>query len=112
MVSTPNKRGGLFEKIEKDQSSKYVKLFLDYTFGLGTIYDRDFIEREKKKPYFDREYNLKYLGKIGNVFSLSDIDRAIELSKLFTDLPINPYALHLGGVNCGFSSSVTALYIV
>lgn len=38
MISTPNAPGGLFERIELDKNSKYFKLFLDYTYGLGTIY--------------------------------------------------------------------------
>jgi hypothetical protein len=60
MVSTPNTPGGFFEKIEKDRNSKYAKLKLDYTYGLGTIYDRAFIEKKRLEPAFEREYNLKY----------------------------------------------------
>lgn len=60
MASTPNKRGGLFQKIENDSTSKYAKLKLDYRCGLGTIYDRMFIEKKKLEPEFEREYNLEY----------------------------------------------------
>jgi hypothetical protein len=60
MVSTPNTPGGFFEKIEKDRNSKYAKLKLDYTYGLGTIYGRAFIEKKRLEPAFEREYNLKY----------------------------------------------------
>lgn len=60
MVSTPNVPGGLFERIEKDTSSKYAKLKLDYTYGLGTIFDKAFIEKKRLEPEFEREYNLKY----------------------------------------------------
>ncbi|RPI83804.1 MAG: hypothetical protein EHM34_04690, partial [Nitrosopumilales archaeon] len=35
MVSTPNQRGGLFEKIENDETSGYTKLKLDYRYGIG-----------------------------------------------------------------------------
>ncbi len=66
MVSTPNAPGGLFEKIENDKNSKYAKLLLDYTYGLDKIYDREFIAKKQLDPEFEREYNLKYLGKIGN----------------------------------------------
>ena len=38
MVSTPDAPDGLFEKIERDANSKYAKLLLDYTHGLGKIY--------------------------------------------------------------------------
>ena len=83
MVSTPNAPGGLFERIEKDPNSKYKKLFLGYELGLGKIYDPEYIAQKKLEPEFEREYNLKYLGKVGNVFSPSQIDKAIELGELF-----------------------------
>ena len=40
MVSTPNAPDGLFERIEKEPESTclYMRLFLDYTYGLGRIY--------------------------------------------------------------------------
>jgi hypothetical protein len=60
MVSTPNQRGGLFEKIGNDETSGYTKLKLDYRYGLGTFYDSKFIETKKLEPGFDREYNIVY----------------------------------------------------
>jgi len=45
------------------------------------------------------------------ILNLVDIDKAIELGIEYKDLAINPFALHIGGVDFGFSSSVTALYI-
>ncbi|HEX7818394.1 MAG TPA: hypothetical protein VF419_03355 [Nitrososphaeraceae archaeon] len=61
MASTPNQPGGLFEKIENDDTSRYAKLQLDYIHGIGTIYDSKFIEKKKLDPEFDREYNIKYI---------------------------------------------------
>jgi hypothetical protein len=60
MVSTPNQRGGLFEKIGNDETSGYTKLKLDYRYGIGTFYDSKFIETKKLEPGFDREYNIVY----------------------------------------------------
>ena len=60
MVSTPNQGGGLFEKIENDETSGYTKLKLDYRYGIGTFYDGKFIETKKLEPEFDREYNIVY----------------------------------------------------
>ena len=113
MVSTPNAPGGLFERIEKDPNSKYKKLFLGYELGLGKIYDPEYIEQKKLEPEFEREYNLKYLGKVGNVFSPSQIDKAIELGELYSldKIPINDYTLHSVGVDFGFSSSKTAIVL-
>ncbi len=83
MVSTPNVPGGLFEKIEREPEDTclYRRLFLDYTFGLDRIYTREEIEKAKASPSFEREYNLKYLGKVGNVFHTLDIEAAICTQK-------------------------------
>jgi hypothetical protein len=80
MVSTPNAPEGLFETIEKEAEDTclYKRIFLDYTYGIGKIYTAEEIEKAKQSPSFEREYNLKYLGKIGNVFHTKDIEAAIE----------------------------------
>jgi Terminase large subunit, T4likevirus-type, N-terminal len=81
MVSTPNKPDGLFQSIEYDHNSKYEKIILSYEVGLGKIYDPLEIEKKKLEPEFEREYNLKYLGKIGNVFTPYQIDNCIKLAE-------------------------------
>ena len=85
MVSTPNAPDGLFEKIEKEaeDSCIYKRLFLDYTYGIGKIYTAEEINKAKASPSFEREYNLKYLGKIGNVFHTKDIEAAIEMGRKY-----------------------------
>ena len=55
----------------------YRRLFLDYTYSLDKIYTREEIQKAKRSPSFEREYNLKYLGKVGNVFHMQDIEAAI-----------------------------------
>src|SRR5919199_1677600 len=85
MVSTPNAPDGLFERIEKEpeETCIYKRLFLDYTYGIGKIYTTGEIEKAKASPSFEREYNLKYLGKIGNVFHTKDIEAAIEKGRKY-----------------------------
>jgi terminase large subunit-like protein len=85
MVSTPNAPEGLFERIEKESEDTclYKRLFLDYTYGIGKIYTAEEIEKAKASPSFEREYNLKYLGKIGNVFHTKDIEAAIEKGRKY-----------------------------
>jgi hypothetical protein len=95
MVSTPNAPDGLFEKTEKEPEDTciYKRLFLDYTYGVGKIYTAEEIEKAKQSPSFEREYNLKYLGKIGNVFHTKDIEAAIEKARnttLITSIHITP----------------------
>jgi hypothetical protein len=93
MVSTPNAPEGLFERIEKEAEDTclYKRLFLDYTYGIGKIYTEQEIEKAKQSPSFEREYNLKYLGKIGNVFHTKDIEAAIEKGRKYNPDDFNPY---------------------
>jgi hypothetical protein len=93
MVSTPNAPEGLFERIEKEDEDTclYKCIFLDYTYGIGKIYTEDEIEKAKQSPSFEREYNLKYLGKIGNVFHTKDIEAAIEKGRKYNPDNFNPY---------------------
>ena len=112
LCSTPFKPLGLMQRIENDVNSKYTKLKLDYTYGLDKIYDREFIEKKKLEPEFEREYNLRYLGKIGSVFSQKDIDRAIELGDSYTpDLVVMDSQFSLG-LDSGFGSSSFSLVLV
>jgi hypothetical protein len=48
------------------------------------------IEKAKASS-FEREYNLKYLGKIGKVFHTKDIEAAIEKGRKYDPDNFNPY---------------------
>ena len=106
MVSTPNAPEGLFERIEKEPESTclYHRMFLDYTYGLGRIYTQEEIQATKASPSFEREYNLKYLGLIGNVLHTKDIEVAMEKGKRF-EHGINSYTQKSCGLDPGFGSS-------
>jgi hypothetical protein len=81
MVSTPNAPGKLFEKIERESfhTCIYKKISLDYTYGLDKIYTKAEIDKAKSSPSFEREYCLKNLGLIGNVFSQQSLDNATKI---------------------------------
>ena len=115
MISTPNAPDGLFERIEKEpeETCLYKRLKMDYSYGLGKIYTKEDIEKAKQSPGFEREYCLKYLGKIGNLFSPLQVDRVVQLGQQFSEdrYPINPYALHFLGIDPGFGSSKTAIVL-
>jgi hypothetical protein len=93
MVSTPNAPEGLFERIEKESKDTCLckRIFLDYTYGIGKIYTQEEIQKAKQSPSFEREYNLKYLGKIGNVFHTKDIEAAIEKGRKYNPDNFTPY---------------------
>jgi hypothetical protein len=81
LVSTPNKPGGMFDTIEREpeQTCFYYRMRLGYQLGLGKIYSEAEIEELKRtSESFDREFNLQYLGKVGNVFNRLDIDTIVE----------------------------------
>ena len=103
MVSTPNNPGGMFDKIESDASSRYHKVKLHYTVGLGKIYDPEKIEEAKGFSGFEREYGLRYGYGTGNVFLHEKIEAAIRQYEF--DIPtIHSCAVSIG-VDPGFGSS-------
>jgi hypothetical protein len=111
MVSTPNAPGGLFETIEQESTQQclYHRIALPYTVGLGQIYTQQDIDRARKSPSFEREYNLKYLGSIGNVFAQSDIDVAIsedyEIIQYLDDFTNPPRLQAIMGLDPGWGVS-------
>ena len=113
MVSTPYAPDGLFDSIEKEpeESCIYKRILLDYTFGINKIYTKEEIEKAKHSPSFEREYNLKYLGKIGNVFHTKDIDAAIEKGDGHNNLQANKMCPHSMGIDPGWGSSPFGIVI-
>jgi hypothetical protein len=113
MVSTPAGPGSLFYQIEAEpeKTCLYKRLKMDYTYGLGKIYSEEEIERAKHSPSFDREYRCQFSGFIGNVFSETQILKAIELGELYSlaKIPHNPYNITSIGIDPGFGSSNTAV---
>jgi hypothetical protein len=83
---------------------------MDYTYGLDRIYSRQEIDKAKKSPSFGREYDLQYLGLIGNTFHTADIERAIALGKKYRTP--NKYAQQSMGINPGFGSSPFGIVII
>jgi hypothetical protein len=112
LVSTPKAPGGLMQQIELEPNSLYHKLFFDYTYGLQgpyPIYSLDQIEKAKQSPEFEREYSLKYLGLIGNVFSQASIDNCQKIS--YDPLQINPNSKKSMAIDPGFGSSNFAIVV-
>ena len=107
MVSTPYAPDGLFETIEKEpeETCIYKRIFMDYTYGIDKIYTIEEINKARISPSFEREYNLKYLGLIGNVFHTKDIDAAIERGTQYNPEDPNIFARKSMGIDPGWGSS-------
>lgn len=81
-----------------------------HTYGNSKIYTQEEIDKAKQSPSFDREYDLKYLGKIGNVFHTKDIEAAIEKCASYDPETVaaNPFSDGFGrtmGVDPAYGSS-------
>lgn len=115
MVSTPNKPDGLFATIEKQSEEECIfkRLFMGYERGLGKIFDPVWIAKKKVQDpiVFEREYNLKYLGGIGNLFTHQMVDIALSLGDQFKDYPETTLVPYHVGVDPGFGSSKTAIVV-
>lgn len=70
VVSTPNKPGDMLQMLSEQPEEKciYRRIYLPYTVGMGNIFSQKDIEIVKRSTSFEREYNLKFLGLVGNVF--------------------------------------------
>src|SRR5205823_5136613 len=75
------------------------------------IYSKEEIDKARQSPSFEREYNLKYLGLIGNVFHTKDIESAIERGTKYNPDTINGYAQKSMGIDPGFSSSAFGVVV-
>jgi hypothetical protein len=114
LVSTPNAPGGLFEKIEKEPESTciYKRLKMDYSYGLGKIYTKEEIAKARQSPSFSREYDLQYLGIIGNTFHTKDIDRAVELGKKYNPNRVVVESQKVLGLDPGWGSSAFGVVLL
>lgn len=76
MVSTPGLPNGLFETIEKDKNSPFDKQYFDYHWGMkehgSNMFTPQMISdaRKHRLSDFAREYENKYAGFSGNIFTV------------------------------------------
>jgi hypothetical protein len=107
LVSTPKAPGGLMQQIElePEDTCLYYRIFFDYHYGLEgpyPIYSQEQIDGAKRSPEFGREFELQYLGLVGNVFSQLSIDNATKIE--YNPDSINPNAKKSIGIDPGFGS--------
>lgn len=111
LLSTPKLPDGLFYNIEFEVSDDYKgwhKLLYDYNDGMNYIFDADFIDREKPKHYFRREYMGKYEGNVGNMFPVAWVEAAESLADMFPNyktVPLMPHLVHFIGIDPAWGAS-------
>jgi hypothetical protein len=96
---------------EPEEVCIYKRLFMDYHYSMGKLYSAADIEKARMSPSFDREYCLKFSGRIGNLLSQSKIQTAIDTGNRLEHIPINPYCIHSLGVDPAFGSSAFGLVL-
>ena len=79
--------------------------------SIGKIYSVEDIEKAKNSPSFEREYNLKYLGRIGNVFNTREIELAIEKGENYDPNRYNEMSPKSMGIDPGFGSSAFGIVV-
>lgn len=112
-VSTPNNPGGLYEKMEFDQSRDffYKRIFLPYTKGLGKIYSEKEIKMAMLSPSFEREYNLAYGYGTGNLCLPEQLEDILDYHYNTIDTFILNQAVCHMGVDPGHAFSKFAYVI-
>jgi hypothetical protein len=68
MVSTPNLPLGLYDTMEREEKSIYLRKTMGYQVGVNKVFSQEAIEKAKQSPSFEREYNLQYGYGIGDIF--------------------------------------------
>lgn len=74
IYSTPGLPDGFFYNMLKEESSPYKKIYLPYLIGINKIYTQQEIEKAKKSPSFEREYNLQWGFGSGDIFDLKTLE--------------------------------------
>ncbi len=82
LISTPNRPGDIMEQISLEKNSLvglYHRIYTDYFVCLRDgMFTKEEIQLQQKSPSFQRNYNLQFLGEIGNVFNPLDIDSVTQ----------------------------------
>lgn len=112
LVSTPNHPGDIMHQLSLESEDKclYKRLYLPYTVAIKKMWTAEEIALQKQSPSFEREYNLKFLGLVGNIFNPQDIDFITNDPYQLSEH--NPYAPTYMGIDVGFGSSQTAIVIL
>ncbi|HET7345057.1 MAG TPA: hypothetical protein VFJ05_04205 [Nitrososphaeraceae archaeon] len=83
-----------------------------YSVGFGKIYNTEELEKERKQPYFRREFELAYSVGTGNVFTEQSIQAAEDLGRKYKSRTSFEGTQKSLGIDPGFGSSKTAFTVI
>jgi hypothetical protein len=81
LISTTNLPGGLYERMDEEDTENNGYLYLDYNYeyGIGVVWTREDMEKERKEnPSFQREFNLQYGYGQGDVYDIEKLEECIQ----------------------------------
>ena len=114
----PNGPNGKFyewyEEYKDNHDPKFrVFLVIDEDAKKAGVISEDFLEQQKKElgPLYAQYYQGSFLIGVGNLFTEETINKCTALGKEYSldKMPINPNALHYGGID---PESLAAVYVV
>ena len=100
---------------ESVETSIFKKIWMDWTVGIGKIYDETDIIKIKNSRSFPREFCLQFAGLEGNVLSQSALDRCISTGEqLAKTAPLDDWSIptnYVMSIDIGWGSSATAIMV-
>ena len=112
LTSTPNRPDNIMSQIKDEKKCIYERLYFDYTVAINKMWSPKEIELQMQSPSFQREYNLKFLGQIGNLFPTHTINSLIESYPLNDISTTSRFYPRWCGIDPGYSSSQFGICIV
>jgi hypothetical protein len=110
LISTPNQPDGLMYNLFQlaDHETIYKRFRLNYEVGIGKIYTQQEIDLAKQSRFFAREFDLKFAGGLGNLFSDLLLNNCICNSDTYDPLSqwsFDPSLTRSMGIDPAFSAS-------
>lgn len=100
-----------FEQYKDNTNPNFqIHVIIDEDAKKAGVISAEFLEQEKLNhgPLYPQYYQASFLEGVGYLFTADMIALAEELGIKYRDQPINPYALHYGGID---PESKAAVYV-